>query len=133
MQTTRIGFDQLSQEFEIIAREGLNAIKGGLVQQNSQYEYAIDPNGDWYWRVVGDEIWVAGKTLNEVEIEGHKSSFNWGYFSYISPFGYESGGGYSGDDNGVSGSSGVPPSSNLWSPSSFAGYIGMVFQKTEHS
>lgn len=108
MQNRRLTFAQMQQEFEPLTQPALRSIKGGVAAV--EYEYAIDANDNWYWRVVGEETWIAGSTLNAVEITRHQSEPNWGVYITSNPFGiggYPTGGG--GDTGG-----GTPLTQQQW-------------------
>ena len=129
MKTTRLAFNELHENLEVLDRINLSVHKGG---QANTYEYTL--LGDQlFWRISGTETWNNVNSLNQVEIVGHRAQPNFVYDE--NPFGFgggwgmvgggSSGGGGSGGSSGGSGGTG----SNLWSVSALLGYTGMVFEK----
>jgi len=100
MKTMRLNFNDLDKNLEVVRTENLVSIKGGLEAVERQYEYAIDPNGNFYWRYAGTEDWYAWTNLQEAEIVHHQSQPNWGTYVTHNPY---NGGGYGGGSGGSGG------------------------------
>lgn len=65
---TRLAFSELQNELEVLEMNNLRAIKGGVAASDQQWEYAMDPNGNVYWRLAGTEDWYAWSNLNTIVI-----------------------------------------------------------------
>jgi hypothetical protein len=94
MKRNALLFEDLHQNFQVLTSIEQTKITGGLT-----WEYAIDPNNNWYYREAGSDTWIAGNSLEEVVI----LSASGGGGGSVSSGGDYSGGTSSGGPGGVGG------------------------------
>lgn len=69
MRTRRLDFSQFKEEMDVLERESLRSIKGGLLPSvPTEWEYGQDNLGNWYHREPGTTNWLEGIPIDEVVI-----------------------------------------------------------------
>ena len=61
--TTKLTLNQLFDELEPISTNELFRVLGGLQDGQATCQYAIDPNGNPYWRIEGSDTWTVWSNL----------------------------------------------------------------------
>ncbi|MCX2494730.1 hypothetical protein OQX63_14680 [Pedobacter sp. PF22-3] len=111
---TKFTLDQLSNDLETISTNELFRTLGGLQDGQPTYQYAIDPNGNLYWRIEGNDTWTAWSNLGITVTPNGESqpappAFDFTNYGLIGGFwpsqGGDSGGGSGGGSTGIGGTS----------------------------
>lgn len=141
---TKLAFDLLEQEMEVLSNSENNRTKGGIdpvngdvfVSANGQ-TLVWDPFlGDWYGGEL-NEVIVTKKSPPANSSSGYSDYWVWenhftgSYGSFwLSSGGYVDGGGGGGGSTGGGDGGETYPVSDLYSASAFAGYTGLYVEKT---